>query len=158
MIILNVYICESRSNQLRELKDLVTDIIHEHHLCINLKIATLNPAKLIKCINSYASLGLYIIGMELEGEIDGIQLADQVRKMDPRGFIVFIMDDLTMASKIFEHHIEVLDLLCKENKEAMKVRIEDCLLNVYDKYKKSTANRSNKMVIKSKSAVSINAF
>lgn len=153
MNILNIYICVKKSTELNELRDLVINIIKENRLDINLKMVTSNPSKLIKGIDSYTKLSIYIIGMELVDKIYGIQLAEKVRKIDPRGFIVFMIDNSEKAVQIFKYHIEVLDCICKDDVDKMQTRIKESLLNAEMKYKLAKLNDSNRIIIKNRNTI-----
>lgn len=45
---------------------------------------------------------------------EGILLGKEIRKQDPRGFIVFISSNKLVILQAFKHHIELMDYILKD--------------------------------------------
>lgn len=57
--------------------------------------------------------GLYILDVEVDGDMSGIELATEIRKRDTFAKIVFVTSHAEMASMTFERKIEPLDYIDK---------------------------------------------
>ena len=52
--------------------------------------------------------------------MDGFSLGQQIRKYDPRGFIIYVTAYKNLAFETFRYHLEALDYIVKESMETMK--------------------------------------
>lgn len=58
---------------------------------------------------------------------DGFSLGEEIRKQDPRGFIVYVTAFSDFANKTFQYHIEAMDYIVKESPEKIKAGVARCL-------------------------------
>ncbi|MDT2428833.1 response regulator, partial [Enterococcus avium] len=78
---LNVYICEDDKRQLDGLTAIVRTTIMMEEYDMNLKLATTNPLNLLSEVKKKKnSIGLYILDVDLNSTINGIELAAEIRK------------------------------------------------------------------------------
>lgn len=60
-------------------------------------LITEDPYEFIEYIKENTASGIYFLDVDLKSDINGIQLAEQIREYDPRGFIVFITTHAEMS-------------------------------------------------------------
>lgn len=135
-----IYICEDNQQQLACLERIAQDYISFH--CENNppKIASFtNPYKLLAHIQEKNKWAVYLLDISLNSQIDGIQLAEQIRKLDPLGFIIFITSHDECMPLTFRHRIGALDYISK-NSDDYRVKIMDALMIAFDRFHASIIN------------------
>jgi two-component system response regulator AgrA len=90
--------------------------------------------------------GLYSLDMELNVDINGLELAEQIRTFDPRGFIVFITCHAEMLHLTFKYKVEAMDYIIKDTSD-IGGRIRECIEKAYTLYSAKPSSLHNKFVI-----------
>ena len=150
---LPIYICEDNPEQLEQIKKYVLDTIMIEELDMKLVLATSDPYEVLDQVALTANTGIYFLDVDLSRDINGIELADKIRKQDTRGYIVFITTHAEMSYLTFTYKIEALDYLIKDNFKETPVRIKECLMNVKDKLIQPTMDRHKYFHIESQGKV-----
>lgn len=136
-----VFICEDNEMQRKAYKKIVENTIDIENLDMKLVVDTEKPEKIIEYVEDNKEVGLYFLDIELKGQkINGIQLADEIRKYDPLGFIVFITSHVEMSYLTFKHRIEAMDYIEKDNYDEIKNRIIECILDANNRYSSRKSN------------------
>ncbi|MDD7795013.1 LytR/AlgR family response regulator transcription factor [Clostridium sp. 'White wine YQ'] len=131
---LKVFICEDNDEQRNAYKKAVNDTIIIENLDMSIALVTPKPQDVIEYIKNNEGAGLYFLDVDLKQELNGIALAAEIRKYDPRGFIVFITTHGEMSYLTFTFKVEALDYIVKDNPKEVKDRIRECILNANEKY------------------------
>jgi two-component system response regulator AgrA len=125
---LPVYICEDdavlRSAQRRflERQILIEGLDMEVVLCSG------HPEELLQAVEASSGRGIYFLDVELKGEsMDGFSLGQEIRKLDSRGFIIYVTAFADLAFETFRYHLEALDYIVKGDTERMYAGIRHCL-------------------------------
>lgn len=150
---LNVYICEDNKEQLIHIKNAVKDTIGFEELEMKLALATNDPYELLDEIKVGGTTGLYFLDVDLGKDINGIQLGEQIRKYDPRGFIVFITTHAELSYLTFKYKVEALDYIIKDDFKIVSTRIRQCIMNTNEKYNSNANERGKIFRIKSKDKI-----
>lgn len=138
---LNIFICEDNLIQQNKFKKIISDIISTHNYDMEIVLATPNPYDVIDYLKSTPTSGMYFLDVDLNSDINGIQLAEKIRKYDPRGFIIFITSYAEMSHLTFLYKVEAMDYIIKDTYANIKKRIADCIKNANEKHK-TTLNMS----------------
>ena len=132
---LYIYICEDEIPQLTYIKESIQKYILIYNLdlvyCGRFHKSALRIPD-AACFSSHT--GIYFLDINLNTDIDGLELAQKIREIDPRGFIVFITSHSEMASLTFQMKLEVLDYIIKDHPETLSDQIFQCLSNALKKY------------------------
>lgn len=131
---LKVFICEDNKKQLEDFNNYVENIIFSQDLDMDISLVTNNPYDILNFLKDNSVNGLYLLDVDLKTSINGIELAEQIRKYDPRGFIVFITTHSEMSYLTFKYKVEAMDYIIKDNYKEVKSRIKECILNAHAKY------------------------
>lgn len=132
-----IYICEDDPQQIACLEQTVQDYIAFH--CENNlpKIASFtDPYKLLSHIQEKNKFSVYLLDIALNSQINGIQLADRIRKLDPLGFIIFITCHDEYMPLTFRHRVGALDYIAKDSDD-FKSRVMQALQMAYDRFRTS---------------------
>jgi len=114
------------------------------NLDMNIAQATPDPYELLKKVTTAENIGLFFLDIELKSDMDGLALAQQIRQIQPRCFIIFITSHSEMGFLTFQYKVEALDFIIKDTIEHIKSKIHECLLDVERKYTSinNTVNRT----------------
>lgn len=132
---LKVFICEDNKIQKSKLDKIVNNILLIENYDIEFSFSTDNPYELIEYIKNSSDTGIYFLDVDLHSDINGIQLAEKIRKYDPRGFIVFVTTHAEMSYLTFLYKVEAMDYIIKDNYKNISERMNECIKNAHDKYK-----------------------
>lgn len=78
--------------------------------------------------------GLFFLDIDLKSDMNGLTLAQRIRQIQPRCFIVFITSHSEMSFLTFQYKAEALDFIVKDTTEHIKSKIHECLVDVNSKY------------------------
>ena len=131
---LKIFICEDNPEHHKKIEKCVGDYIMIENLDMEIALSTADPNEIISYINKNPSVGLYFLDVDLNAGINGIQLAEQIRKYDPRGYIIFITVHAEDMRLTFKYKVEALDYIIKGDFGETERRIRECISNVYEKY------------------------
>lgn len=111
---LEVYICEDDKIQLKMLENQIKNIIIMENYDMEVVLATQNPQEIIEHTKDGFMKGLYFIDINLGNNINGIELAQYIRKHDKRAFIVFIISSDKDYKLTLDKYCEPLDYIVKK--------------------------------------------
>ncbi|MGN0484124.1 MAG: LytR/AlgR family response regulator transcription factor [Lachnospiraceae bacterium] len=134
---LNIYLCEDNEKQREMAAKIIENIVLIEECDLKFLCQTADPYEVLRVAETQSDPGIYFLDIDLNAEINGLQLAQRLRKMDPRGFIVFLTALAGMATMTFTYRVEALDYIIKDQMDdsgAMKSRIHDCILEAYKRY------------------------
>jgi two-component system response regulator AgrA len=93
-----------------------------------------DPYVLLEKVKTNQDTGIYFLDIDLNSNMNGMKLAQQIRLFDPRGFIIFITAHSELSFMTFQYRVEAMDFVLKDNPAEMKVKIGECLLNAMERY------------------------
>lgn len=131
---LNIYVCEDDEKQRDNFAKFIDDITMIENLDMKLALSTGDPYELIEYVKQSKYSGVYFLDVDLNSNIDGIRLAEKIRKYDSRGFVIFVTTHAEMSYLTFVYRVEALDYIIKDDYLNIKNRIHQCILEALDKY------------------------
>ena len=146
---LNVFVCEDNTEQRNMITKTVKNIIMIEELSMQFILATGNPHELIECISKEPKTGLYFLDVDLGCDMSGIVLAENIRKMDSRGFIVFITTHDESLSLTFQYRVEAMDFILKDDFEQIGCKLRSCLFLANERFDKASVDIRKSLPIKS---------
>ncbi len=150
---ISIYICEDNLIQRSEINRHIENIIFDLDLDMSIILSSDKPRDIIDRLKDDAGFGIYFLDITLNAEINGLELAQEIRKYDRNGFIIFVTTHEEMSHLTFQYKVEALDYIVK-NDENLKSRLKECLISIKDKCsntKMSKNKRSNCFHIDNKS-------
>lgn len=130
---LNIFICDDEPQYLTFIKKQVDNYVTMSDFAMRVVCASTSPLTVLKHLEENPrETGLYFLDLHLNSELDGIQLAEAIRRHDPRGFIVFITSDAAAYKLAFKYKVEAMDYIVKDELDN-KARINECLDNAVAK-------------------------
>ncbi len=141
---LDIFVCEDNAAQRRTIVQIIQNTVLIDELDMRLVLDTEDPYALLEKVNACQNTGIYFLDIDLNSDINGMKLAQQIRLSDPRGFIIFITAHSELSYMTFQYRVEAMDFVLKDNPAEVKVKIRECLLNAMERYTLQT-NKMHKL-------------
>lgn len=88
---LPIYICEDELSIRQHIYSHISDYYAFHPEFEQPEIiAFSDPHQLLSSLPDNANMGIYLLDIQLNSDINGLELAKEIRFRDPKGFIIFI--------------------------------------------------------------------
>jgi len=103
------------------------------HIALNdydmqIALSTDSPSVFLDYIKAHPQKNsLYFLDIDLQHEINGIALAQEIRAADLTGWIVFVTTHAELSFLTFQYRIEAMDYIIKDNKDAVVKRVQECI-------------------------------
>jgi len=153
--LLSVFICEDNSAFLSQMEECINGFIKAKKFNVSIACATSNPNEILDYIKENSICGLYFLDLDLKCDINGFQLASEIRKYDPRAFIVIVTSDSDSRQTSFNYVIEAMDYITK-NVYNLDERVCNCVQTAYNRYTERIERNTDKLKIKLVENVDIN--
>lgn len=141
---LDIFVCEDNAAQRRSIVQTIQNTVLIEELDMQLVLDTENPYVLLKKVKTNQNTGVYFLDIELDSDMNGMKLAQQIRLFDPRGFIIFITAHSELSYMTFQYKVEAMDFVLKDCPAEAKVKIRECMLNAMERYTLQT-NKTHKV-------------
>jgi len=139
-----VFICEDNEPQRLKITECIEKYIMIEDLNMEIVLSTHDPDILLSHLKRNSNVGLYFLDVDLRHNLNGIQLAEAIRKYDPRGFIVFITTHGEMLPMTFKYKVEAMDFIVKDDIGGIESKIVACIKNAFSKFTaRSTTLQAN---------------
>lgn len=138
---LHIYICEDQIQYLNSIQNCIKKTIIIHNLHLEIAGTFTNPHDLLNSIRFSAQIGIYFLDIDLVSNLNGLSLAQEIRKVDPRGFIIFITSHSRMCPLSFQMKLEILDYIVADDLKSLADQITSCLIDVVEKCASIRDNR-----------------
>lgn len=145
---IDVYICEDNKQQLDFIKKAIEDEILFDDTDMRLTLASQCPNKILEHAKRSENCGLYFLDVELGSDcLGGFHLAQKLREVDPRGFIVFITSHSDFSFYTYEYKLEAMDYIIKKDFERMREQIISCLNEAYKRHTGGSLSHKSAFVV-----------
>lgn len=141
---LDIFVCEDNAAQRRSIVQTIQNTVLIEELDMQLVLDTENPYVLLNKVKTNQNTGVYFLDIELDSDMNGMKLAQQIRLFDPRGFIIFITAHSELSYMTFQYKVEAMDFVLKDCPAEAKVKIRECMLNAMERYTLQT-NKTHKV-------------
>jgi len=110
-----IYLCDDEPIWLRKIKEIIEKFSIQDDFDIAHAYSAASPYALLAHLHSHMEYpAIYILDIDLKSDMDGLQLAAEIRKLDTNGYIIFITTYSELAMKTFEYKVEALDYIIKD--------------------------------------------
>lgn len=142
---MNIILCEDDLAQREKIKKCIKDYILIENLDCTVTLETHDPNEVINFIKGKKCTNLYFLDINLNADINGINLATEIREHDPRGFIVFVTTHIEMSYLAFLYKVEAMDFIIKDNIGEMAQRVRDCIDKAIVRYGNKEGKNCNEV-------------
>ncbi len=141
---LNIFVCEDNTAQRQIIVQTIQNTVLIEELDMQLVSDTEDPYMLLEKVKTSQNTGIYFLDIDLNSNMNGMKLAQQIRLFDPRGFIIFITAHSELSYMTFQYRVEAMDFILKDNPAEAKVKIRECLLKAMERHTLET-NKTHKV-------------
>lgn len=131
---IKIYLCEDDSEQREKMKTIIENIVLMEDMDMELCCVTDSPYTVLEKVKENSEVGLYFLDIDLGTDMNGINLARELRLYDPRGFIVFVTTHSEMSYITFIYKIEALDFILKDDPENLGRRVFECIQEAHKRF------------------------
>lgn len=131
---LKIYVCEDIEVQREKIQQVIENIVLMEDLDMELGCVSGNPHRILEKIKETGEVGIYFLDIDLKTDMTGLTLAQEIRKYDPRGFIIFITTHSEMSYMTFIYKLEALDFILKDDPEELGKRVYECILKANQRF------------------------
>ena len=133
---MHVLICEDDIGQRTHIESIIGKHIATENVEIELILSSGDPTEVQDYLKAHPNKrGLYFLDIDLQhNEINGFDLAIQIRETDPQAKIVFITTHSELAHLTFQHKIAALDYIVKDSSSDIELRTIGCVQAAYARY------------------------
>ena len=131
---LNIFVCEDNTVQWQTIVKIIQNTVLVEELDMRLVLDAGDPYVLLEQVRTSQNTGIYFLDIDLNSDMNGMKLAQQIRLYDPRGFIIFITAHSELSYMTFQYRVEAMDFVIKDNPAEAKVKIRECLFHAMERY------------------------
>jgi two-component system response regulator AgrA len=142
---IHIYLCEDDKRQLSRWQEIIGKYLLMNSTESKLYCSASKPEELLSIRRRSSTIGLYFLDIDLQSNKNGIELAQEIRKYDPRGYIVFVTTHSEMAVLTFRYKVEAMDFIAKNETETLPEQICSCIRNAERNYK-TQLDSSNRLL------------
>lgn len=132
---MKIFICEDDKDQRRKLEESILSILQTEDIGGEVALSTDSAEEIVKYVSDFKDRGLYFLDIDIGGDVNGIQLAKQINKIDTKAIIVIITSHKDMSHLTFKYHIGAIDYIIKGDFKEVNKRIRECILVAKEKIK-----------------------
>lgn len=111
---MSIFILEDDAIQAQQLKRLVEEICERHRISYDFIEVSGRSNDIIKKMSSTTKRSLYFLDIEIKNEEKkGLQVAQKIRKLDPKGIIVFVTTHSEFAPVSYQYMVSALTFIDK---------------------------------------------
>lgn len=130
---IDIYICEDNPSHLSLFEEYISKFILIDNLDMKVVLNTSDPYSLLNHVLQSENQSVFFLDIDLQSDINGLQLAQKIRQLKPRCFIIFITSHSEMSFLTFQYKVEALDFIIKDTPEHIMFKIHECLLDIEQK-------------------------
>lgn len=126
-----IYICEDQSEILKQLEKNIRNISMIEEFDFKVVLATKSPEELLRSLQEKRTQGIYFLDIEFPREsMNGFELGKEIRKLDSRGFLIYVTTHSELLPETFTHQLEALDYILKDDPSKLNHRIKKALSTI----------------------------
>ncbi len=131
---LKIYVCEDIEVQRDKMQQVIENIVLMEDLDMELSCVSGDPHVILEKVKETEEVGIYFLDIDLGADMTGLTLAQEIRKYDPRGFIIFVTTHSEMSYMTFIYKLEALDFILKDDSEELGRRVYECILKANQRF------------------------
>lgn len=130
---MKVVLCEDNEKLLDVLALYINNYVLMEDNSIEIVLKTTSPSEVITYIE-YNRADCYFLDIDLNDKLTGLDLAKQIRMIDPVASIIFVTSHNEMLRLTFTYHVEALDFIVKDEIINLRSNVLKALETAYQKY------------------------
>ncbi|WMB64769.1 LytR/AlgR family response regulator transcription factor [Lactiplantibacillus pentosus] len=133
---IKVYICEDDPKQLQELEQLVSKVIIDRQLDMGFGLSSSDSHEILASVRRQSpEKAVFLLDIALNSDINGIQLASEIRDLGGRNKIIFVTTHTELSLTVFQYQVEALDFILKDFPDQLYDRLRQVLTVAQTRFK-----------------------
>lgn len=124
---MNIVICDDDSIYRHYLNNIIDGILINRQSNSQIVLETEDPKQVLQYAKTEKIITLYFLDIVLGGNISGLDIASEIRKIDMTSIIVIITNHPDDMSLVYEYKVEALDFIFKGDTLRNTDRIQQCI-------------------------------
>lgn len=145
---IHIYLCDDNRQQLSYWEKVISRWLIMQEADMKLYCISTSPSELLAARRASDQIGLYFLDIDLKSDKNGLELAQDIRRYDPRGYIVFITTHGEQSMLTFQYKVEAMDFILKDEPERLGERICECLKAAEENYQKQLDRTTGRLLLK----------
>ncbi|EBF5116774.1 response regulator transcription factor [Listeria monocytogenes] len=134
---MNIFILEDDLMQQQRLEQLIRELLSEYKWIPRSISTTSKPQRLLEKAEKVQGKSIYFLDIEIKDvEKKGLEVAQDIRKFDPYGMIVFVTTHSEFAPLTYKYKVSALDFIDKESNESeFRNQVMECMALLFNQKK-----------------------
>lgn len=129
---IHIVLCEDKQVILNNIRANLEKVIKQNGIDAVISFTADNPKKIIEYSKQYVDgINAYFLDINLGTNMNGLELAKQIRSHDPHCYITFVTGHPELCMTVFKYHIEAFEYLIKP---VSYQALEECMLSIDKHY------------------------
>lgn len=126
---MNIFILEDDFIQQNRIEATIEEVLQEQKITVSYMEVFSNPDKLLDSIHERGDHQIFFLDIEIKNATKkGLEVASEIRKMDPNAVIVFVTTHSEFAPISFKYKVSALDFIDKAvDNQQFKEQISECI-------------------------------
>lgn len=143
-----IYLCDDEPIWLERLNKAVIDYQIKSDWEITVEYQTTSPEQFLHFLTKRTPKnGIYFLDVDLKTSINGMELAKEIRRLDPQASLIFITTHDEMVMETFRLKLEALDYIIKDS-SPLAEKIYLCLSHLEGVYCSTESQTSGSITIR----------
>lgn len=126
-----IYLCDDNTVELEHVRQLIANLLLIENYDMQIVLATSSPEQVIAHRQAHRQRSVYFLDVDLRhAQYNGFMLAQEIRRLDPRGFLIFVTTHDEMIFETFNYRLEVMSYIAKDNPQTMRTQIAAALRDI----------------------------
>lgn len=126
-----IYICDDDVQILEYLKKTINKTILINEYDMQVAFAASTPEQLLAVKATKDVRSIYFLDIDLKNKrYNGLTLAKELRKVDPRGYIIFVTTHGELMPETFRYRVEAINYIVKDDIDILKEQISETLCEI----------------------------
>ncbi|HCD08448.1 MAG TPA: DNA-binding response regulator [Lactobacillus sp.] len=148
---IDIFVCEDNYKQLNEIVNYINKYLLIENFDMEIKLAATDPHEILNYLGkNEVRKSLFFLDIALETDINGIELASEIRKKDIDSKIVFITTHSEMVFLTFKYQVEALDFILKDFPDEIQSRVTAAIDLCNKQFQKSESQSEEYYQIKTR--------
>lgn len=125
---IHIALCEDKQVILNSIKTSMEKIIKQNGIDAKIGFMTDDPKRVIDYSKQYLQgINAYFLDINLGTNMNGLELARQIRSYDPHCYITFVTGHPELCMTVFKYHVEAFEYLIKP---VSYQALEECIISI----------------------------
>lgn len=128
-----IYVCDDELIYREQISSILEKAIIHYDYPLVVELKAKNSEELLKAPIDHSD-SVYFLDVNLIGsKLNGFELGKEIRRRDPRGFIIFITTFEELAFETFKYRLEAMDYIVKDQPDKIAERMTSCLKSIMER-------------------------